>query len=145
MSNYLNMYQFRDNCPEGFNPVNTAGGHFVHAIDQIPTPEDIAKARENNKKSEIKYYLVLAQQHQNRSVQTIDTAFTRYKCTEEEFRYFSDPKIKAALHGHPVYLSYQDGSWGTERSSGIWYQYISDSLRRYDGKPLDFTVSDLKK
>lgn len=144
MNNFLNLYQYRANSPEGFSATKTAGGHFVQSIAQVPTPEDMMKANEKNQKLDTKYYLVLAQPIPNKKMQTIDTVFERFKCTEQEYRYFQEPKLKEALQGQPVYLSFNDGSWGNDKSNGVWYEYVSNSLIRYDGKPLDTPSLDSK-
>ncbi len=41
------------------------------------------------------------------------------------------------LQGKPVYLTVDVNSWstGSERH-GVWYRFISGSMKRFDGQPL---------
>ncbi|EIH8837956.1 hypothetical protein ACM61_005374 [Escherichia coli] len=41
------------------------------------------------------------------------------------------------MQGKPVYLTVDVNSWatGSERH-GVWYRFISGSMKRFDGQPL---------
>ncbi|HFO4987678.1 TPA: hypothetical protein ACHJ2P_004756, partial [Escherichia coli] len=87
-----------------------------------------------NPEAKPKYAIVIAYPYEDKKLKVRREEHERFSCTEEDFKFFNScPDLK----GKPVYLTVDVNSWatGSERH-GVWYRFISGSMKRFDGQPL---------
>ncbi len=128
----LDNYRF--NIPAGFIPGMTMSGHFVHCVihnsDQV-TPGN----KDYDPEAKPKYAIVLAYPREDRKLQVRDAVYERFSCTPEEYAFLNNCPD---LRGKEVHIGIDVGAWAlSSERSGVWYRYLSGSMKRFDGQPLD--------
>lgn len=131
MSKFYDSFPFPS--PDGFASGMTMAGYFIHVA---VTNDDELKPGSSHYDPEAKpkYAIVIAYPYEDRKLKVRREEHERFSCTEEDFKFLNSCPD---LRGKPVYLTVDVNSWstGSERH-GVWYRFISGSMKRFDGKPV---------
>ncbi|MEQ4627486.1 hypothetical protein [Providencia manganoxydans] len=133
--NYIDRYEYRKNMPNGFHCAAVQGGHFSHVLfDSEPVEITGADGKKETKIKE-KYGFVLAVPFDNDKLKMRETEHRKYTCSKEDYEFLKS--VADEITEQPVYVTFLPNAWATSRdNNGVWYQYVSDTLKRFDGKPL---------
>ncbi|CAD6122372.1 hypothetical protein AOY57_17310 [Escherichia coli] len=119
--------------PDGFVSGMTMAGYFIHVA--VTNHEELKPGGSHyDPEAKPKYAIVIAYPYEDKKLQVRREEHERFSCTEEDFKFLNScPDLK----GKPVYLTVDVNSWstGSERH-GVWYRFISGSMKRFDGQPL---------
>ena len=120
--------------PEGFRTGTMFSGHFI-----IPfiANEDNLKLPENHPNHEKmpKYAFSVAIPYENKKTRCREMQSIKFSCTEEDYQHLMS--IKELLKFQPVHLTCEPDAWANSSTKyGLYYRYVSNSIRRFDGKPL---------
>ncbi|EFM1468493.1 hypothetical protein HJI32_004267 [Escherichia coli] len=119
--------------PEGFTAGMTMAGYFIQAV--ITNDDELKPGGTHyDPEAKPKHAIVISYPQEDRKLKVRSQAFEKFLCTEEDFKFFNSCPD---LPGKPVYLTVYVNSWatGSERH-GVWYRFISGSMKRFDGQPL---------
>lgn len=133
--NYIDRYQFKSNMPEGFKCAAIQGGHFSHVLSDTEEREVVGADGKKEIKVKEKFGFVLAIPYDDDKLKVRSTEYRKYVCSQEDYLFLKS--VASDISEQPVYITFLPSAWATSRdNNGVWYQYVSDSLVRFDGKPL---------
>lgn len=117
-----------------FNVGMTMACIFLHPV--IYNEDEITHGSSKFKPdAKPKYCIVTAIPVEDKRLKTRNTENVKFSCTEDEYNFFLS--IYPELSGKEVYIGVEVNSWATDADKhGVWYRYISGSIRRFDGKPI---------
>lgn len=126
---------------KGFHTGMTMACFFVHPI--IYNEEELNPSSDGySPDAKPKYCIVAAFPFENRKLKTREASHVRFSCTEEEYNFFCSNVSE--LRGKEVYLGVEVNSWANSSDKhGVWYRYVSGSMRRFDGKPIGSSLDTL--
>lgn len=135
MKNLIDRYQFKHHMPEGFKCAAVQGGHFSHVLSDIQETEVTGADGKKEIRQKEKFGFVLAVPFDNEKLRVRETEYRKYSCSQEDYQFLKS--VEAEISEQPVYITFVPGAWATSRdNNGVWYQYVSGSLLRFDGKSL---------
>ncbi|EBR8158601.1 hypothetical protein DOA20_26130 [Salmonella enterica subsp. enterica serovar Newport] len=124
---------FPYDLPENFRPGTTFAGVFVNVF--ISNQENLRLPVDDERhEDKPKYAFSCAVPYENRKTFTRESQSVKFSCNEQDYRYLQS--VKETLKFQPVYLVCVPDSWQSGNNHGLYYRYISDSIRRFDGKPV---------
>ena len=118
---------------DGFVPGVTVSGYFVHVV--VSNEEELRPGSVHyDPGAKPKYCLVIAYPREDKKLKIRCTEYEKYSCSQEDFDFLN---ACPDLPGRPVYFTVDVNSWAVGDSRhGVWYRFVSGSLRRFDGQPL---------
>ncbi|ENT4210888.1 hypothetical protein ACY4II_002845 [Escherichia coli] len=125
---------FKYRISAGFRPGMMMSGFFVHCI--ITNEEQLdPKSTYFDAQEKPKYAIVLAYPYEDRKLKIRDTAYEKFSCTEDEYKFLNScPDLK----GREVYICVDVNSWAVSAErSGVWYRCQPGTMKRFDGLPLN--------
>lgn len=125
---------FGFSVPDGFTPGMTMAGYFIHVII---TNEDELKpgGSHYNPEAKPKYAIVIAYPQEDKRLKVRRAEYEKFSCSQEDYDFL---KACPDLSGRPVFLTVDVNSWAAgESRHGVWYRFVSGSLMRFDGLPLN--------
>lgn len=135
INNYVDRYQYKHAMPEGFKAAAVQGGHFSHVLSDIEEKEVLTSDGTKELKQKEKFGFVLAVPFDDHKLKVRTTEFRKYVCSREDYIFLKS--VEAEISEQPVYISFLPSAWATSRdNNGVWYQYITGSIQRFDGKSL---------
>ncbi|HBN1710206.1 TPA: hypothetical protein L1241_003957 [Escherichia coli] len=131
MSDFYDSFRFP--VPEGFATGMTMAGYFIHAT--IMNDDELKPTGSHyDPEAKPKHVIVIAYPYEDRKLKVRREEHERFSCTEEDFKFFNSC---SDLKGKPVYLTVDVNSWATSSDRhGVWYRFVSGSMKRFDGQPL---------
>ncbi|HAF6279767.1 TPA: hypothetical protein G9F26_003962 [Salmonella enterica] len=120
--------------PDGFHPGTSFSGTFITAFianaDNLKLPEGHPQYEDKPK-----YAFSCAVPFENRKTQCREVQSVKFSCTEEDYRHLVS--VRELLKFQSVHLVCVPDAWANSSTKyGIFYRYVPNSIRRFDGKPL---------
>ncbi|ECT5249630.1 hypothetical protein ATT74_07655 [Salmonella enterica subsp. enterica serovar Panama] len=118
--------------PDGFHPGTSFSGIFINVF--IANTDNMNLPFDNpNHEDKPKYAFSCAIPVENRKTQCREMQSIKFSCNEEDYKYLKS--VYESLKFQAVNLVCFPGSWGNSPTQhGVYYRYVSNSLRRFDGK-----------
>lgn len=118
--------------PDGFHPGTTFSGVFITAFianaDNLKLPPE-----HDNHEDKPKYAFSCAIPFENRKTQCREVQSVKFSCNEEDYKYLKS--VAESLKFQSVHLVCVPDSWANSNTRhGVYFRYVSNSLRRFDGK-----------
>ncbi|HFE6713324.1 TPA: hypothetical protein ACF913_001624 [Salmonella enterica subsp. enterica serovar Newport] len=118
--------------PDGFHPGTTFSGVFITAFianaDNLKLPPE-----HDNHEDKPKYAFSCAIPFENRKTQCRESQSIKFSCNEEDYKYLKS--VAESLKFQPIHLVCVPDAWANSATRyGVYYRYVSDSIRRFDGK-----------
>lgn len=120
--------------PENFHTGTTFSGHFITAYisneDRLKLPPD----NPNHDKAP-KYAFSCAIPTENPKTKCREVLSVKFSCMEEDYLFLKSNEQQ--LRFQPVSLVCEPDAWANSSTRfGLYYKYVSNTLQRFDGKPL---------
>lgn len=119
--------------PDGFMPGMTMAGYFIKSV--ITNDDELKPGSSHyDPEAKPKYAIVISYPQEGRKLKAQREEFEKSSCTEEDAKFLNScPE----LPGKPVYITVDVNSWATgQERHGIWYRFISGTIKHFDGQPL---------
>ncbi|EFQ5902187.1 hypothetical protein HZX00_003288 [Salmonella enterica] len=118
--------------PDGFHPGTTFSGTYLTAFianaDNLNLP-----VGHDNHEDKPKYAFSCAIPFENRKNHSRDAHSVKFSCNEEDYKYLKS--VHESIKFQPVHFVCVPDAWANSATRyGIYFRYVSDSLRRFDGK-----------
>ncbi|EMF7249712.1 hypothetical protein V4F00_001720 [Salmonella enterica] len=120
--------------PDDFRPGVTFSGTFIVPFianaDNLKLPAD-----HPNHEDKPKYAFSCAIPHENRKTMCREVQSIKFSCNEEDYKYLKS--VYESLKFQSVHLVCVPDAWAnSDTRYGVYYRYVSNSIRRFDGKPI---------
>lgn len=137
----LDDFKFKNATPDGFKSGLVMCGFFSHTFIANQERLDLPSDNDNHDKKP-KYAFAVAYPFENKKIQVRETEYMKFSCSEDDYIFLNSC---TALSGQAVYVGCEPASWATgTENHGVWYKFISGTLIRFDGKPLQDALSGKK-
>lgn len=129
-NDFVDAYPY--DIPESFRPGTTFAGIFLTAF--ISNLDDLKRPADDKRHTDKpKYAFSCSIPFENRKTFVRESVSVKFSCTEEDYKFLKS--CHESLKFQPVNLVCVPDAWAnSDTSYGIYYMYVSDSLRRFDGK-----------
>ncbi|EEL1931977.1 hypothetical protein G9K97_004577 [Salmonella enterica subsp. diarizonae] len=120
--------------PDDFRPGVTFSGTFIVPFianaDNLKLPAD-----HPNHEDKPKYAFSCAIPYENRKTMCREVQSIKFSCNEEDYKYLKS--VYESLKFQSVHLVCVPDAWAnSDTRYGVYYRYVSNSIRRFDGKPI---------
>lgn len=126
-TNMVDLYPYP--IPEDFRTGTMFSGHFITVFianaDKLKLPDNTEKP---------KYAFSVAIPYENKKTQCREVQSVKFSCSQEDYEFLIT--IANQLRFQPVHLTCEPDAWASNGNHGLFFKYVSNSLRRFDGKPL---------
>ncbi len=118
--------------PDGFHPGTSFSGIFLTAF--IANEENLKlPVGHDNHEDKPKYAFSCAIPFENRKNHCREMQSVKFSCNEDDYKYLKS--VSESLKFQPIHLVCVPDAWANSATRyGVYYRYVSNSLRRFDGK-----------